>query len=293
MAVANLDGVSVCGRLFTQTDLGVIRGFVAETPVLCRAEVARRTCAELAWVGLDGRPKLMSCRVALLRLAARKLIELPPPRNRNGNGRALLARVAGIEALGPVERSAGAWTELRVRPIEGKHDSRLWNEAIDRFHYLGYTPLPGAQMRYLVEAAEGLLGVLGFGASAWKVACRDRFIGWTPEQRKERLHLVVNNARFLILPWVRSKNLASLVLGMALRRIPVDFEARYGYRPVLAETFVERERFRGTCYRAANWIYLGDTQGRGKLDRHKEYRLPVKQVYVYPLGPGFRKELCS
>jgi hypothetical protein len=169
----------------------------------------------------------------------------------------------------------------------------LWNEAIARFHYLGYTPLSGAQQRYLVEYDDGILGAIGFGASAWKVAARDHWIGWTSQQRQSGLQRVVNNARFLLLPWVRVKNLASRILSMSARRLVGDWQQRYGYQPVLLETFVEQPRFSGSCYRAANWIYVGDTQGRGKLDRYEERALPIKGVYLYPLISDFRRELCA
>jgi hypothetical protein len=169
-------------------------------------------------------------------------------------------------------------------------DSSLWNELIERYHYLGYDPLPGAQMRYFVVAGGRMLAALGFGASAWKVAPRDRFIGWSHEQRSANLNLIVNNARFLILPWVRSPNLASRVLSAVARTLPRDWERRYGYCPVLLETFVE-ERFRGTCYRAANWICVGRTQGRGKLDRKHRAALPKKLIFLYPLRRDFRAAL--
>ena len=139
--------------------------------------------------------------------------------------------------------------------IGSSKDSSLWNELIERYRYLGYTPLPGAQFRYLVYSKEDiLLAELGFGAAAWKVAPRDRFIGWTPEQQINNLHMVVNNARFLILPWVTSKNLASKILSGVARCIQKHWEEKYSYEPVLLETFVETGRFHGTCYRAVNWI---------------------------------------
>jgi len=164
----------------------------------------------------------------------------------------------------------------------------MWNELIDRYHYLGYHPLPGAQLRYLAFSGSQVLAALGFGAAAWKVAPRDEFIGWSSEQRVDNLALIVNNARFLILPWVESKNLASRLLSMVARQLPPHWETRYGYRPVLLETFVE-QRFRGTCYRAANWIHVGKTQGRGKLDRHHRFEIPVKEVFLYPLRRDFRE----
>ena len=146
----------------------------------------------------------------------------------------------------------------------------MWNEYIDRYHYLRYTPLPGAQMKYLVYSADDLLALLGFGSCAWRVAPRDWYIGWSDEKREENLHLVVNNARFLILPWVYSKNLASMVLAMVTKRIGEDWQRRYKYTPVLLETFVEKNRFSGTCYKAANWKLVGTTKGRGREDRFKE-----------------------
>ena len=286
--------VKVCGRSFTEQDLGLIRGIISDESRPCRAEIARRTCRELGWIGVDdGRLKAMSCRVALLRLEQRGLVSLPPPRCVNGNGKVYRA---SQKLLAPAEEIVGTVRDLqglRLRPVETRADSRLWNEAIARFHYLGFTPLPGAQQRYLVECDGGLLGAIGFGASAWKVAARDVWIGWTSEQRQARLHRVVNNARFLLLPWARVRNLASRVLAMSARRIPQDWRRRYGYEPVLLETFVEQPRFTGACYRAANWTHVGDTKGRGKLDRYNEWALPVKRVFVYPLTKGWRKELCA
>jgi hypothetical protein len=145
----------------------------------------------------------------------------------------------------------------------------------------------------MVESGQHLLAVLGFAAAAWSIAPRDRFIGWTQAQRQQNLHLVVNNNRFLILPWVHSKNLASKILALVAKQLPMDWFARYGYQPVLLETFVQQNLFRGTCYRAANWVYIGHTQGRGKLDRFCKHPLSVKDIFLYPLQNNFRTILCS
>ena len=142
-------------------------------------------------------------------------------------------------------------------------------------------------------ASGSVLAVVGFGASAWKAAPRDRFIGWSVAQREARLQLVVNNARFLILPWVQVRNLASTVLARSSRRLPDDWQARYGYRPLLLETFVQSDRFAGTSYRAANWTHVGQTQGRGKLDVHRTHPLPRKDIWLYPLRRDFRRRLCA
>jgi len=190
-----------------------------------------------------------------------------------------------------VRKKAGEHT-LQLELVE-KADSALWNEYIDRYHYLGYTPLPGAQLRYFVKSEDQVLALLGFGAAAWKTAPRDAYVGWDASTRKKNLHLVVNNARFLILPWVRSKNLGSKILSLISKRIRADWQERYHYEPVLLETFVEKERFQGTCYKAANWVYVGDTKGRGKPDVHHECNLPVKSVWLYPLRKDFRRRLIE
>src|SRR5213593_4215218 len=285
--------ITVCGRRFSQNDIYAIGAFIASHPAACRREIATWACEFFRWLGPSGRPKEMSCRVALLRLEALGLLELPPPRKRSGNRKLYRPDHTILEPQEQLTLPVGALPGLCLRRVETTEDSRLWNEAVSRFHYLGYKRLPGAQLRYLIESDLGLLGVLGFGASAWKAAPRDRWIGWSQVERRACLHLVVNNARFLLLPWVRSRNLASWALSRSARLLPLDWEKRYGYRPVLLETFVERDRFHGTCYKASNWQYVGDTQGRGKLDRDRKAQLPVKQIYVYPLVEGFREVLCA
>jgi len=164
---------------------------------------------------------------------------------------------------------------------------------MSKANFLGYTPLPGAQIRYLIRNESHLLGAIGMGAAAWKVAPRDLFIGWAPAQREQRLHLIINQARFLILPWVRVKNLASSVLSLLVSRVASDWEELYAYRPLVMETFVEQERFQGTCYRAANWIHVGQTQGRGKLDTHNLREKPIKDIFLFPMDKDFRKILTA
>ena len=147
-------------------------------------------------------------------------------------------------------------------------------------------------MKYLVYAADKLVALLGFSSAAWRIAPRDWYIGWSDEKRKENLHLVLNNARFLILPWVCSKNLASKVLSMVCKRIAEDWQQRYKYRPAVLETFVEKKRFTGICYRAANWTNVGTTQGRGRDDRQNKAKLPKKDIFIYPLEKDFQNLLC-
>jgi hypothetical protein len=280
-----------CGRVFTPEELDHIRRLIVAEPRPNRAALSRWVCRDLAWLKPDGRHKDMACRVAMLRMHRDGLITLPPPEKGNSNGRIRPKFTSASDPRPALTLAAGALGELEFRRVNAQRDSSLWNELIERHHYLGYKPLPGAQMRYLVFAGPHLLAALGFGAAAWKVAPRDQFIGWTAQERVRNLHRVVNNARFLILPWITSRNLASRILGGVVKRLGQDWQDRYGYRPVLLETFVDRERFRGTCYRAANWTCVGSTQGRGKLDRRRQRPLPVKDIFLYPLDRHFRRDL--
>lgn len=283
--------VRYCGRLFTSKEIDRIGQLITSDRKLNRVQLSRIVCDEFNWLRPDGRSKEMSCRVAMLRMQRDGLITLPPPQKGNGNGRNRPRLTSASDPKEPISLPAGAFGKLLFRPINTGDDSTLWNELIERYHYLGYKPLPGAQIRYLIFGDSHLLAAMGFGAAAWALAPRDRFVGWTARQRKRNLHLVVNNARFLILPWVTSHNLASRILAGIAVQLPQDWQKRYGYKPVLFETFVEQRRFRGTCYRAANWTHVGQTQGRGKRDRQYLYPLPVKDIFLYPLDKHFRQTL--
>jgi hypothetical protein len=282
-----------CGRDFSKTDMARIRRIAGRQPPTTRCAISQQVCEALCWRKPDGGLKQMSCRVALLRMQRDGWVELPPPRRPARGGKLRTHRTAQAEPQASLLVPAAELPELTLEPVQNKAESALWNEYIDRYHYLGYQVLPGAQLRYFAHSEDRLLALFGFGAAAWKTAPRDRFIGWTPEQRQQHLHLVVNNARFLILPWVSSRHLASKLLGLVTRRLAHDWLCRYGYRPVLLETFVEKPRFSGTCYRAANWLYLGDTQGRGKLDATHAHAVALKSVWVYPLSPAFRQTLTA
>jgi hypothetical protein len=281
-----------CGREFTAEEMARIGELVATLPT--RRAIADALCDALCWRRPDGRRKDMSARVALLRMERDGLITLPPPRNANGNGaiprhqktpqlQLPLVAPSSLDALG----------EIELVVVSTKAASMRWRELVASYHYLGYTPFAGAQLRYLIESSSGTLGALGFAASAWSCAPRDAHIGWDAPTRKARLHLVVGNARFLILPEVRVPNLASHVLARVARRLRGDWQAAYGYAPVLLETFVETGRFTGASYNAANWILVGRTKGRGKLDRTNEHALAVKDIYLYPLHRNYRAILTS
>jgi hypothetical protein len=236
----------------------------------------------------------MSARVALLRLYRARLLDLPPPRNGNGNGRALVpAATFEWPEPTPLQQRVDQLPALALQLVQGARESALYNALMERYHYLGFVPMAGAQIRYLIRWEGGWLGAIGFGAAAWQVRDRDQFIGWDPARRRDQLHRILNNSRFLLLPWVQCPNLASRVLALSARRLAPDFRELYGYSPVLLESFVEEGRFQGTCYRAANWWRVGSTQGRGKLGQWHEPRRPRKSIWLYPLDRRFRVLLAG
>jgi hypothetical protein len=279
------------GRDFSAEDLAFIRALIADNPTCTRADLSRMACKALGWYKADGGLKEMSCRVAMLRMQDDGLIQLPAPTGERPKSRIEFTERTAPQAV--IGEPANRLAPLQFCPVQSRAHSRLWNEYIHRYHYLGYKTLPGAQLRYFVTSGDQIVALLGFGASAWQAAPRDNYIGWSHDQRKAQLHRVVNNARFLILPWVRSKNLASMILSMAARRLPDDWESRYHYRPVLLETFVEKDRFVGTSYKAANWIYVGETKGRGKLGPAGKQSVPIKDMWLYPLTRDFRSALTQ
>jgi hypothetical protein len=278
-----------CGRDFSTTELDQIVQLIADNPEYHRADLSREVCRILQWYKADGGLKEMSCRVAMLRMHADGLIELPTPRRT----KPALLPFCSTSATDPKEPILHPVHHLGTLSLHlvGRNDSSLWNEYIGRYHYLGYTPLPGAQLRYFVLLDQQVIALLGFGAAAWQAAPRDDYIGWTHSLRKRHLPLVVNNARFLILPWIQVKNLASKILAMAVKQLPIDWQNQYQITPVLMETFVEKDRFAGTCYKAANWIHVGTTKGRGKLGPSGKQSVPIKDLLLYPLQKDFRRIL--
>jgi len=281
-----------CGRSFSPEDIQTIRDLMAQDPSLKRSPLSRKLCELWDWTKPNGGLKDMTCRVALARIQADGLITLPASRNGVVRRRAQFDPTEASDPQTSITVPVHELETITIRPVIGTASSRLWNEYVARYHYLGYTPMSGAQIRYNVFAGEQLVACISFGASAWKLKDRERFIGWSEDARKKNLQLVVNNARFLILPWVQSKGLASKILAQCARQLPNDWQQRYGYRPALLETFVESQRHRGTCYKAANWICIGQTAGRGKKSASHEQLIAVKDIWMYPLRKNFAAVLC-
>jgi hypothetical protein len=272
-----------CARDFSADEIETIRRLMRDNPTLQRSPLSRQLCELWNWRKPNGELKDMSCRVALLRLQADELIELAPSKFVNGRKRPVFLPTPASDPQSALTQPVHELAALTRRLVASGAHSRLCNEFIARYHYLGYTPMSGSQLRYNVFAGEQLVACISFGASAYKLKAPDKFIGWSESQRQRNLQLVLNNARFLILPWIQSKGLASKILSRVARQLPHDWLRRYGYSPLLLETFVEFERHRGTCYKAANWINVGRTSGRDKKSLSHKPIIPIKDVWLYPL----------
>ena len=287
-------GLVVCGRLFPHQVLERINAAVRDHPKWSRADLARTVCDWLDWRAANGKRKEMSCRVALVRLQQRGVIGLPAPRRRVCFGGHSFAKTR-LNVPASLEGSVNNLRKLELVLVNAK-DRELdlqWKKLVATHHYLGYRPLCGAQLRYLIGCEHGYVGALGFSAAALHLKARERWIGWSHAARQTHLRHVVANSRFVIARQVRVANLASKVLAIAEKRLAQDWRQVYGYSPLLLETYVECKRFEATSYRAANWIYVGRTRGRGRQDRAHRHKKPIKDIYLYPLHPNCQKMLCE
>jgi len=279
------------GRHISFDDLHDIRVTIEDHWASGRTAISRLLCERWGWRQPNGQPKEMACRALLLALEAKGALELPPRQNESFRApRRTDRRVFQLNASS-LEGSVGRFRSLTIKMVRQTPDEALWDYLVDHYHYLGRPWIVGSYLKHLAYLDGRLVSCLGWGSAAWKVGCRDDFIGWDADVRKANLHKVVNNVRFLILPWVRVEHLASKVLALNLRVLAADWQSFYAHEIALAETFVDTERFQGTCYKAANWRYIGETRGRGKYDRYNRCAESVKGVYLYPLSPHFRERL--
>jgi len=284
--------IKYSGRIFTAKELDLIRKIIKNNPEMRRAWLSREVCRQLDWRKPDGGLKDMRCRAVMIQMQTDGLIKLPAPMSKFIANRKAIKYTERTNPRDKITSRIDLIGDVFLKLVD-KTTTSLWNEYIDRYHYLGFKKLPGAQLRYLAYIGGQIVACLGFGAAAWKTTPRDNWIGWSEEQKKRNLHLVINNARFLILPWIQSKNMASKLLSMVAQRLPNDWQERYNYEPVLLETFVDTERFTGTYYKASNWIEVGKTKGRGRNDRYNKYALPIKNILLFPMKKDFRKILFS
>ncbi len=287
-----------CGRTFVSEELSLIREVVEDCCGLSRMELARTVCELIHWCRPNGSLKARECREFLELLEAKGLIRLPRRRagRPRGSGAAVPLTDRG-EVQAPIVGTVRDFAPVSLDLVQRQDERLLWRELVGRYHYLGSKAPFGAHLRYLVWIARPrrkVVGCLQFCSPAWRMAPRDRWIGWDDRRRARNLQQVVNNSRLLILPWVRIHNLASRLLSLAARRLVQDWQSRYGSRPVLLETLVDPARYGGSCYRGANWIPLGLTSGRGRMDRAgQRHGVAPKEVLVYPLTPDARRRLVS
>lgn len=285
--------IRIRGRIINATDLELIRHLLRTEGHLGRTHLSQRLCRLWDFRQANGAYREIACRDLLRQLEQRGFIALPallkkPSRPAGYRNHTTLPQALDTSLLeGRLDHFAVPTIELVSRTPQ----ERFYNGLIGAYHYLGYGQGTGEQLKYVIALEARPLAAIGFSAAAWRVACRDQFIGWDEQTRQKNLSLVVNNHRFLILPWVKITNLASWILAQVTHRLRQDWQAVYAHDIMLVETFVEKKRFHGTCYRAANWMAVGETTGRGRNDRHSNNFLPIKQVYVYPLDSNFRQRL--
>ena len=293
---AGVTGAIECryyGRDFSAGEMALLRALIAGPPPLNRHMLSKEFCRRIGWFKPDGGLKDMMARVAMLAMHKDGLIALPAPQGRQNRPGPIVFGPDTEAPLFPAPTTLDKVRPLDLRPVvRGTRESKLWNEFVSRYHYLGYKTLVGAQMRYAVHDRNGWpLAMLGFSTAAWKLAPRDNFIGWTRQLREKNLPFVVDNPRFLILPWIKIPNLGSHILALIRRRLPEDWTERYNTTPVLIETFVETPRYTGAVYRASGWIHVGATQGRGRYDRDRQSDKPKKDVWLRPLRRDWKRTL--
>ena len=281
------------GRDFSKSDLRLIQEAVSKNPFATRRRLSLLIAEQLDWRQPNGRLKDRAVREVLLRLSQKEFIRLPSPLYK------LEEQTAGVKPIyfpEPSVEMVGRIDDFGVPVLSvahNNHDRTLWNYLVEKYHYKGCRIIVGRHLKYFIHLNQRLIGCMGFADAVLQLSARDKWINWNARQRQAGLARIINNVRFLILPWVKVRNLASKLLALAARIVPPEWEAYFGCRPLLMESFVDKERFTGASYKAANWIYLGQTRGKGRSGQKYYYHGEIKDIYVYPLLPmsSLRKAL--
>ncbi len=282
------------GRSFSDEEIEQIRKTVQWFPRLSRMELACTVCEHLSWYSASGAPRQRACLKLLETLEARGEIGLPKTRPyRRKKAYSRLEVTERTREGSPLEGRLCDYDAVELQVVSDKEEQGLWNEYVERYHPLGYRWTFGYRQKYFIVSGSRRLGCVYLSGVAKALRIRDRWIGWSERRRQENHQWVINNSRYLIFPWVRIPHLASHVLGRLARQAGPDWEARYGFRPLLMETFVDPERYTGTCYRAAGWEMLGRTTGKGLVQPGKSYTTSVKLFFAKPLNRNFRRLLCG
>jgi len=283
------------GRTVSDEDIEFIRTLIRQHPQASRRRLSQLLCEAWDWRQANGALREMVCRSMMLALHRTGHIELPAKKCSPPNPLARRRKPATDILLdqSPIIGALRALRPLEIRQVRRTGREGLFNSLIERDHYLGYTQPVGEHLKYMVFSHDRPVACLAWSSAPWHMGPRDRFIGWSPVVRRGNLHFIACNTRFLILPWIQVPHLASHILGKMARRISADWQAIYNHPIHYLETFVDQERFAGTCYRAANWHHLGQTTGRGIKDKVHKVTLSIKDVLGYPLTKDFRKRLCG
>lgn len=284
---------TISGRRFSKKDLLLIQETVELFPNISRTEIAKTICEHLSWVTSKGNNKINSCKKVLEKLEVHGFIQLPPKQVRK---KRVLKKVQCTDnsAPGPqIECSLDDLSPIELRLVKDKNEVALWNEYVERYHYLGYKHPIGDTLRYFIvsKPTDQLLGCIMFSSAVWALADREKWIGWSTKDREKRLKFVINNNRFLIFPWIKVENLASKALSMAIKRIRKDWKQEFKFQPVLIETFVDPNHYLGTCYQASNWQNIGKTSGKSR--NNKDEDISRKMIFVYELNPNFKAILMN
>jgi hypothetical protein len=282
-----------CGRDITPADVEYVKEFVKTYRRLCPSELADTLCEHWGWVTASGANRRQACLKLLARLEHEGQIELPPTRKQRPHTLTTLLLTERTSPRMEVEGPLSEVAPVTLGLVTEEEQSKLWKEYMERYHYLGYKRAIGFVLRYFIESKRGRLGCFLVGGASKSVAVRDEWIGWSYKQRMRNLPWVMNNQRMLIFPWVKVQHLASHVLGQLARQVGDDVERQWGFRPLLLETYVDPERYQGTCYQAAGWVRLGMSAGTGRPRRGQSYTTSPKILYVKPLARDFKQQLCS
>ena len=280
------------GREIASKDIELVKKLIDINPSWGRTRLSKELCILWNFKSANGMLKDMSCRNLLLKLENQKLIKLPARKSGTNNAKRNSSIALVLHSTLPISAKLKKVSPVRIRLVEGSSELDLFKCFLSAYHYLGFSGTVGENLKYMVyDGKDRPLACLLFGAAAWACDPRDSFIGWNRSQRGKNLAHVTNNMRFLILPWVKVEYLASHILSKVARRIRNDWEHKYGHSVYLLETFVECDRFKGTCYKASSWTYVGKTKGRSRNDSSHNLKVPIKDIYLYPLVKRFREVL--
>lgn len=280
-------------RHITLTDIQLIKRLIKENPSWNRTRLSKKICTIWDWKTSNGQYKDIACRSLLRKLEKLEYFTLPKPIHSGSNRFKNRCAQYILHETTPIKVELKELLPIEIKIVQDSEEKYQFDTFLSLYHYLGFNRSVGENLKYLAFDKEGrALACFLYGSAAWKTAPRDSFLGWDSEARKKNLHLLTNNHRFLILPWVFVKHLGSYLLGRMAKRISADWEEKYGHRIYLLETFVERGLYAGTCYKASNWIWVGQTKGRTRNDVYHDIQKPIKDIYLYPLVKDFRKRLA-